>query len=137
MSTKTVTKKARSSSEAIERRSRRTSDVMEALHYQLDACRLDADLDAVVVADEHGMCLASSGSPRTCLEIAARLPIIGRKTSDWKGTLLGARGQIAIAMKRISFEGQSLYACTVGGPADKHDAELSRAELGVRRILAV
>jgi hypothetical protein len=121
-----------------ERRRRRTEDVMEALHLQLDACRLDGDFEAMVVADEHGMCLASSGLPATCLEIAARLPIIGRKTDGWAGTLLGAAGGVAVAMKKIDLDGATqLYACAVGGEQTRHQGELSRAENGVRRILAV
>jgi hypothetical protein len=120
-----------------ERRRRRTEDVMEALHLQLDACRLDAELEAMVVADDHGMCLASSGLPATCLEIAARLPIIGRKTDGWSGTLLGAQGGVPVAMKKIELDGAThLYACAVGGEKDRHAGELSRAEAGVRRILS-
>jgi hypothetical protein len=119
-----------------ERRHRRTTDVMEALHYQLDACRDDADLSAMVVADEYGLCLASSGLSNTCYEIAARLPILARKAGDFEGVLLGASGGVPVAVKRIQVDGTELIACAVGGNQAKHSAELRRAEMGIRRILA-
>ncbi len=120
-----------------ERRHRRTEDVMEALHYQLDACREDAELTAMVVADDYGMCLASSGAHMTCSEIAARLPMLGRKAGDFEGVLLSAAGGVPVTMKRIRVEGAELYACAVGGGDHARSAaQLERAEIGVRRILA-
>src|SRR5438105_2035085 len=61
-----------------ERRLRRTSEVSRALLYQLEACRASAGLEAVVVSDDAGLCLASAGEPATCEEVAARMPILGR-----------------------------------------------------------
>ena len=119
-----------------ERRHRRTVDVLEALHFQLDACRDDADLSAMVVADEHGLCLASSGLMHTCYEIAARLPILARKAGDFEGVLLGASGGVPVAVKRIQVDGSELIACAVGGNQARHSSQLRRAELGIRRILA-
>ncbi len=119
-----------------DRRQRRTEDVLEALHLQMDACREDGELTAMIVADEHGMCLASSGAVSTCSEIAARLPILGRKAGDFEGVLLGAKGGVPVAMKRIKLDGAELYACAVGGIKERHAVQLHRAEFGVRRILA-
>ena len=118
-----------------ERRRRRTEDVMEALHYQLDACRAEAELTAMVVADEHGMCLASSGAMATCSEIAARLPMLSRKAGNFEGVLLGAKGGVPVAMKRIRIDGTELFACAIGGKQERHAVQLIRAEYGVRRIL--
>jgi hypothetical protein len=111
-----------------ERRTRRATDVLEALNLQLDACRDDGDLAAMVVADEYGLCLASSGLTHTCYEIAARLPILARKAGDFAGVLLGASGGVPVAMKRIQVDGTELYACAVGGNQQKHSTELRRAE---------
>jgi hypothetical protein len=119
-----------------DRRRRRTEDVMEALHMQLDACRADAELTAMIVADEHGMCLAASGEVMTCSEIAARLPMLGRKAGDFDGVLLGAKGGVPVAMKRIRIDGAELFACALGGVKERHAMQLVRAEQGVRRILA-
>jgi hypothetical protein len=119
-----------------ERRNRRTTDVLEALNFQMDACREDAELAAMLVADEYGLCLASSGLAHTCYEIAARLPILARKAGDFEGVLLGASGGVPVAVKRIQVDGTELIACAVGGNQTKHSSELRRAELGIRRILA-
>lgn len=119
-----------------DRRRHRTAEVIEALHMQLDACRKDAQLTALVIADDTGMCLAASGAPGTCAEVAARLPLLGRKAGDYEGVLTGLRGAIPMALKRFRVAGASLYACAVGGDATSHARELTRAELGVRRILA-
>ena len=119
-----------------DRRQRRTEDVMEALHFQLDACREAAGLTAMVVADEHGMCVAASGAESTCSELAARLPLLGRKAGDFEGVLLGAKGGVPVAMKRIRIDGAELFACAFGGVKERHAMQLVRAEHGVRRILA-
>jgi hypothetical protein len=119
-----------------ERRRRRTDDVMEALHLQLDACRESAALEAVVIADDLGMCLASSGAPAMCYEVAARLPILARKAGDFAGVLLGASGGVPVGVKRINVGDTELIACVLGGDQERHGAELRRAEQGVMRILA-
>jgi hypothetical protein len=119
-----------------DRRQRRTEDVMEALHFQLDACREEAQLTAMVVADEHGMCVAASGAESTCSELAARLPLLGRKAGDFEGVLLGAKGGVPVAMKRIRIDGAELFACAFGGVKERHALQLMRVENGVRRILA-
>ena len=111
-----------------DRRQRRTEDVMEALHFQLDACREAAQLTAMVVAE--------SGAESTCSELAARLPLLGRKAGDFEGVLLGAKGGVPVAMKRIRIDGAELFACAFGGVKERHALQLVRAENGVRRILA-
>jgi hypothetical protein len=119
-----------------ERRHRRTEDVMEAIHFQLDACREDAGLTAMVVADEYGMCLAASGASPLCAEVAARLPILARKAGDFEGVLLGASGGMSVGVKRVRLDGTELFACVLGGDQSRHGGELRRAELSLRRILA-
>ena len=47
-----------------ERRRRRSENTTLALHYQLDSGRKAARLDGLVLSDEDGFCLASSGDPR-------------------------------------------------------------------------
>jgi hypothetical protein len=119
-----------------DRRRRRTSQVIEALHLQLDACRAEAELTALVVTDQTGICLASSGSPGTSAEVAARLPLLDRAAGDYEGVLMGAKGAVPVSLKRFDVDGSQMYACAVGGDARRHAAQLVRAELGVKRILA-
>jgi hypothetical protein len=120
-----------------ERRRLRTDDITRALTYQLDACREAADADAMLISDEHGMCVASVGESGTCWEVAARLPMLGRKTDDFEGVLLGgALGGFKIAMRKLVIAGTELYVALVGGAEDRTPAQIERSAIGVARILA-
>jgi hypothetical protein len=117
------------------RRSHRSHDTLEALHLQLDACRKDAELDGMVLSDEDGLTLAATGDAVACDEIAARLPLIGRKVSDFEGVLLSAENGWRVRMRRFIVAGTELYLCAIGG-SEQRDAELGRGVGGAARILA-
>src|SRR5262245_50820945 len=68
-----------------ERRRRRSKDPLQALHLQLDACRRAAALDGMVLSDEDGLLLAATGDRDACDEVAARLPLIGRRSPAFEG----------------------------------------------------
>ncbi|MBI2892375.1 MAG: hypothetical protein HYY06_02405 [Deltaproteobacteria bacterium] len=119
-----------------ERRRRRTLDVALALRYQLDACRGTADMEALVVADEDGLCLAASGPAETCHEVAAVLPFLGGRRGDFRGTVLSARGGMRVLVRTVEFGASELYVCAVGGTEERRAGELERSVLGVSRILA-
>lgn len=118
-----------------ERRRRRSENTTLALHYQLDSGRKAARLDGLVLSDEDGFCLASSGDPEACQEVAARLPFIGRKVPDFEGVLLGTESGWRIRMKRMAVGGAELYLCAIGNHAEVGDKEMARMGGGVRRIL--
>jgi hypothetical protein len=120
---------------ARERRQRRSDNTTLALHYQLDACRRAARLDGLILSDEDGFCLASSGDPRACHEVAARLPFIGRKVAEFEGVLLGTEGSWRICMHRFGVPGGDLYLCAIGTGGAERDRQLARSRGGVRRIL--
>lgn len=119
-----------------DRRRRRTEDVTRALVYQLDAACVAAEADAMLVADEYGMCLAQVGSVDACWEIAARLPILGKKTIDFQGVLLGGeRGGWRVAMRKLMVAGSELYVAAIGGTEDRTPAQMDLTMKGVTRIL--
>lgn len=118
-----------------ERRRRRSDNTTLALHYQLDAFRVAARLDGVVLSDDDGFCLASSGDPQACHEVAARLPFIGRKVSDFEGVLLGTDGGWRIRMHRFGVPGGELYLCAIGTGSAERERQLARSRGAVRRIL--
>ena len=60
----------------LERRHRRSACLADALRLQLDACREDEGLAAIVVSDELGLCVAHSGGDGMHEELAARLPML-------------------------------------------------------------
>ena len=59
-----------------ERRHRRSGCLADALRLQLEACREDEGLAAIVVSDELGFCVAHSGGDGSHDELAARLPML-------------------------------------------------------------
>ncbi len=59
-----------------ERRQRRSGRLTDALRLQLEACREDEGLAAIVVSDGQGFCVAHSGGDGRHEEIAARLPML-------------------------------------------------------------
>ena len=118
-----------------ERRRRRSENTSLALHYQLDSGRKAARLDGLVLSDEDGFCLASSGDPEACQEVAARLPFIGRKVPEFEGVLLGTESGWRIRMKRMAVAGTELYLCAIGNQTATDEHDMTRTSGGVRRIL--
>ena len=121
---------------ASDKRQRRSDNPTMALFYQLDTCLKDAGLEAIVLSDEDGLCLASSGDPDTCEEIAANLPFVGTKVSDFEGVLFAPAKAWKVTVKRFEVEGTELYLCAAGGKGDARSSEISRSLSGARRILA-
>lgn len=125
-----------------ERRHRRSECLPEALRLQLDACREDEGLAAIVVSDELGFCVAHSGGHGDHDELAAWLPLLagpGQSRSD-DGGGRPPRGELVVAT--FSIESARLHACAVkepgaapGGRAGGDDF-FARVAGGFARLLA-
>jgi hypothetical protein len=101
-----------------ERRRRRSGRLAEALRLQLDACREEEGLAAIVVSDELGFCVAHSGGDGNHEELAARLPILA--ASARRGALAGDDGldpPSGLAITTFSVAGDTLHACIVRKPS--------------------
>ena len=120
----------------VNRRKRRSENTTLALGYQLEECRKSAKLEGIVLSDEWGMCLAKSGNAESCDEVAARLPVIGRKTRDFTGVLFSPRRGYEVRMRRFKVGGGELYLCAIGGRPDQRDRQILRSITGVSRILS-
>jgi len=128
-----------------ERRHRRSGCLADALRLQLDACREDEGLAAIVVSDEHGFCVAHAGGDGNHEELAARLPMLAdpaqhRAFDDDDGEFQPERA--ALAVMTFSIAGARLHACVVKKPdagteANDGGAEvLARVVSGFSRLLA-
>jgi hypothetical protein len=128
-----------------ERRLRRSGCLVDALRLQLEACRQDEGLAAIVVADELGFCVAHSGGDGSHDELAARLPMLAdpaqrRFLDDDDGWLQPPRAALAVAT--FSVAGARLHACTVKEPDAATDTSADGAEVlarvasGFTRLLA-
>ena len=119
-----------------DRRVRRSNHTHEALGFQMEACREDASLEAMLISDDDGLCMAASGPSRTCEEVAAALPLLGRKAGDFAGVLLAEWGPARVVMQRLLIEDSPMYVCAIGDDRDLCARQIARSIGGVTRILA-
>ena len=119
-----------------ERRSVRSTNSTKALTLQLDACRSDGGIDAMLIADEAGMAMAASGPRTICDEVAGRIVLVGAKIKDFHGTLLDHGRRWDVQMTKVQIDGSELLVCAVGGSASARGRQLARSVDGARRILS-
>lgn len=118
------------------RRQRRSDSHSEALFYQLEASCERAALEAMVLADADGLCVAASGDGEMCEEIAAHLPMVCDSVPVFDGSVRQTDDSRSVRMKRFAIDGSDLFLCAVGGNQAMRTFELNRAQAGVQRILA-
>jgi hypothetical protein len=126
---------------SLERRLLRSGCLADALRLQLEACRDDAKLDAIVVSDELGFCVAHAGGDGGHEELAARLPMLAdpaqRRFLDDDEV---QSSQADLAVTTFSAAGTQLHACAVNRPDAKTSAGgadvLARVASGFSRLLA-
>jgi hypothetical protein len=119
----------------IERRRHRTNLITQALTYQLSACCEDGKMQAMVIADEDGLPLASSGDRQACDEVAASMVHVGARTPSFRGTLLGLGQCWDVEMTQVFVHGSPLVVCAIGGSAEQRRRQLARGAQGTLRIL--
>jgi hypothetical protein len=128
-----------------ERRHRRSACLADALRLQLDACREDEGLTAIVVSDEHGFCVAHSGGDGGHDELAAQLPMLAdpalRRSFEVDDDELQAP-RADLSVTTFSVGGATLHACAVKeseagteSSAEGHEL-LARVASGFTRLLA-
>jgi hypothetical protein len=128
-----------------ERRNRRSGCLADALRLQLEACREDEGLAAIVVSDEVGFCVAHSGGNGSHDELAARLPMLADPTQrrslyDDDEGLQPARASLSVTT--FSIAGATLHACAVKEPDAARETSAGSAEVlarvasGFTRLLA-
>ena len=94
-----------------ERRHRRSGCLADALRLQLEACREEEGLAAIVVSDELGFCVAHAGGDGNHEELAARLPMLAdpqlESIDDEDGVL---QPGASLAVTTFSAAGARLHA---------------------------
>ena len=119
-----------------DRRRQRSNDPCEALYFQLDRSRERSGLDAVVLVDDEGLCVASSGDHEMCEEVAAHAAMIGDRVPCFEGVLFSDKTRWEIYLERLGISGSQFYICTVGGSKAARCVEAIRSANGATRILA-
>lgn len=128
-----------------DRRRRRSSDPLVALHYQLTSARARGDLDAIVVADPSGVVVAGAGSWPVCEELAAYAPLLAdgawatmssqvssrvealRREVDVRSVAIGGQEVLLCARQKRRTEAVEVIATS--------ERDLQEAARGVSRIL--
>ena len=115
-----------------ERRSHRSSESPMALRFQLESTKTRGNLEALVLANDEGLPLASAGEGAVCTELAAIAPFLGRGHFGLPlpPMLQGAE----VAVRPLMVHGVPLYLASVGGSVAR-DALLVSSLRGVQRIL--
>ena len=128
-----------------ERRRRRSTDPLVALHYQLSTTRVRGELDAIVIADASGVVVAGAGSWPVCEELAAYAPLLaegawGSMTDQVSSRVDAMRDQVEV--RTLSVGGQEVLLCArkqrrVEGIEAKDAAAgyIDEAAAGISRIL--
>jgi hypothetical protein len=116
-----------------ERRQRRSHHSHLALQYQLEHVKSSGGLEALVLADETGMVVASAGEAGVCQELAAVAPLVSRAVlgMPMPPLLRGAD----VVVRPLCLNGQDLFLASVGGGMAR-DALLTHSVSGVQRILS-
>ena len=91
----------------------------------------------MVIADDQGLPLASSGDAHACDEVAARMGVVAHRVREFSGTLLGPGAAWNVEMRKIEIDGADLLVCAVGGSAQARADQVARSAEGALRILAL
>jgi hypothetical protein len=125
-----------------ERRRRRSGRLADALRLQLEACRADEGLAAIVVSDELGFCVAHSGACGEHDEIAARLPMLADPARSQSLENDATLPSATLLVTTFSIAGARLHACAVKerSAPDRTSAggahALARVASGFTRLLS-
>ena len=118
----------------MERRRKRSTDPLVALHYHLSVARTEGDLDAIVLADASGVVVAGAGAWPVCEELAAYAPLLvcsDGSTPSVSRRVNALRGEVDV--HSLSVAGQDVLLCARGGRTRLES--IAKAAAGVERIL--
>ena len=125
-----------------DRRRKRSSDPLIALHYQLSYARSDGSLETLVLADPSGVVVAGAGSWAACEELAAYAPLLARIPCPEMGAsaedgsisrILAMRSEVEV--RELTISGQNVFLCARGQGNGTTNA-LDHAAQGISRILS-
>lgn len=145
MGTRTTAAKNRTTERRLpERRNLRSGCLADALRLQLETCRAREGLEAIVVSDELGFCVAHAGGDGTHDELAAQLPMLAQSGGQM---IPGAEHEgwppapEALTVTTFPVGDAMLHACAIAAPARgttdaDSEAVLARVASGFTRLLA-
>jgi hypothetical protein len=118
-----------------DKRRNRSDNIHEALGLQLAACAARAQLSALILAEDQGLPVASTGNADEAEEAAALAPSLARNSGCWHGSVQTVEGLKSVTICPVPTADGRLYLCAVADLGASVDTELIRGGNGIRRIL--
>jgi nitrogen fixation/metabolism regulation signal transduction histidine kinase len=118
----------------VDRRINRSDNASTALQLALTTAARRAQLDAVLIVDDHGMLVAQSDTTLDLTMLAAVTPIVGRGKAVPRVRRDGENRGMSV--RTIECEGELLYVAGVGGQLFERRREVDMSAAATRRILA-
>ncbi len=118
-----------------ERRKKRSSDPLVALHYHLSQARAAGELDTIVLADPSGVVVAGAGPWASCEELAAYAPLLAQdipRSTDVESRVDDLRSEVTV--RSVEVDGNEVLLCMRGG-SESVTMQADVVAAGVRRIL--
>lgn len=122
--------------QGVERRRKRSDDVVTALHYQLATARNESGLEALVLVDDRGSLLASAGPWAPCEELAAFAPLLARPEDASRGAVAGRLSDLARDTTSVAIDSLGAPLLLSGKGASGAQAAMLRVAAACVRILA-
>lgn len=125
----------------IERRRYRSNRPSEALHLLLRATAERYQLDALVLADEDGLIIQSTGDQTACDLVAAYAPLLqdqAIREDHLRDTLSGAvpaMSPCSVGHRPVGGVSTPLHVCAIGVARNNLDQALAHATRSIERIL--
>jgi predicted regulator of Ras-like GTPase activity (Roadblock/LC7/MglB family) len=119
----------------IERRRKRSEQVVEALSYQLSHVKEREQLKAFVLVDRDGLLVAAAPSEIDPEALSAICPLIhyGSASQEELAAVLGRHQKEAIVLQPLSIQGEQMFLFSIG-EASQANRAVQDAESGVQRI---
>lgn len=124
-----------------ERRRQRSNRPSEALHMLLRATAERFQLDAMVLADEDGLVIQSTGDQTACDLVAAYAPLLQDQAiredhlRDSLSSAVPAMSPCSVGHRPVGGVSASLHVCAVGVARNNLDLALVHATRSIERIL--
>jgi hypothetical protein len=121
-----------------DRRKKRSSDPLVALHYQLSLARAAGEIETIVLADPSGVVVAGAGSWAACAELAAYAPLLAfdgarhRDPSSAQSRVDEMRSEVTV--RSVDVDGSNVLLCLRGGN-ETVTVQADFIAASVRRIL--
>lgn len=117
-----------------ERRRLRSNGAATALQHALDHAASRAELDVLMLADDHGLVVCNSQTGLDLRMLAAVTPMVARGRVNASIKRRGEDRQLSV--RSIELQGETFHVAALGGQFGAREREIAASVAAARRILA-